>query len=754
MRKRKEHTWLISSVFTIFLVLLVAGFLKEYPANLSLKFSYLAILPAASISITLYLLYLVSRHKSNIKSVLWFCIFLVAMVFWGLADLFAFLANNPETGMLARNLIVLPALIGATSFYVFLRDLTSNRKSPPSIGLQSLIFFVSMLYTVVHLRTDLFINRDLSSLIPRFWGWEVVPGPLIIYYLYSQVFLVLAAILLVRFYRTRKLEQEKRQAKIFLIGFMVPIIGISITNIIPSLLGLPFFIPIDSLYQATMAAILVYGLNKYQIFSVDPAKIANNILETMTESVIVTTLDFKLQYLNKNAMALLNTSDPSDSKEESIKQFFNEDEFKLIKETAGKTKLIEKSQKFAELHIQPKRGSEAIPVEVSLSSAIFEKKTAAGYVFVISDISELQQAYAKLAEQEKKVEKQVIERTEQLYAEHAKLEASISGLPIGFIMLDESMRVTEQNAVAKKLFSTRENNRWYVEDALEEMGVERKLLKSTKLSDIIDVPEVERGNRILHIIISPIIREGKMLGRVVLIEDITAQKAAEKERNEFIVTASHEIRTPLSVIQGNLSNVLDMQKEISSKVSPLIEKAYNASNQISALFKDILIVSDIESSARPKPTFETKFSLVEAIKEVIDSLDLEAEEKSLEVDFASKIKIANLKGDRDEVKESIYKLVDNAIKFTKKGKVTVSLSKKADSAYIKVKDTGGGISKAEEQRLFKKFVRLDNSLKREVGGVGLGLYIAKELAERNGGSVKLEESSSKGSTFSLEFPLS
>jgi len=116
----------------------------------------------------------------------------------------------------------------------------------------------------------------------------------------------------------------------------------------------------------------------------------------------------------------------------------------------------------------------------------------------------------------------------------------------------------------------------------------------------------------------------------------------------------------------------------------------------------------------------------------------------------SNIKIS---GDRDEVKECILKLIDNGIKFTKKGSVEVEVSKKASNIVIRVVDSGQGISKVEEKRLFRKFIRLDNSLKREVGGAGLGLYIAKALAERNKGELILEKSDKTGSTFRLTLHL-
>jgi PAS domain S-box-containing protein len=753
MKIERKKEWVVASIFGVLLVALIIGFIHANTLNLSFSLSYLALIPIFSVLANLYLLISLARKKSNIKSIVWLCIFLVTMIFWSIADIAAFLAATPETGMIARYPIGIPAIIGALSLYIFIKDLTSDKDPNPRIGLKSFMFFVGLSYLTVHNFTNLFINKDLGSLIERSWGWEVTVGKLsFLYFLYAQIFLILGIVMLVRFYRTRKLSQEKRQAKIFLVGLVIPIVGTSVTNVLPSLLNLPFFIPIDSLYQTFMAIVLVYGLNKYQIFVLSPTQISENILETMSESVVVTNNELKVHYLNRSAMEMLNYDNQKAQGEAYIESFISEDDFFEIQRYITKKEVINNKKKFTGIEVIAKKTGVVTPVEISLSSLLGDDGKNVGYVFVFANILELQKAYSELSLQEKKVEKKVIERTEQLYAEHAKLEASISGLPIGFVMLDSALNIIEQNAKALELLSVRSKDRWHVLDALEELKLRDSFLKSAENKETLEINEIKSGKRLLHIIFSPVFKDkSNSIGSVILIEDITTQKIAERERNDFIVTASHEIRTPLSIIQGNLSNALDIRSAINKEAKPLIEKAYGASNQISALFNDILIVSDIENPSSPKPKYETSFSINDAIQEVADRLAEKAESKKLDLKL-SLDKDIQIFADKDEVKESIYKLVDNAIKFTKTGNVRISSTNKTSSVVIYIKDTGEGISKEDQNRLFRKFVRLDNSLKRESGGTGLGLYIAKALAERNGGSLVLENSSNKGSTFSLTLP--
>ncbi len=752
MGKNRVQFWFLAVISSVFSLALLFVVITNSELGLKVRYSPLAIIPAASAITNTYLLVTIIRKKAYIKSVLWLALFITSAIFWSAIDMLTFLGADAKTSMFIRSFIVIPALIGSCAMLIFTSDVTGN-DTEKLLGPRIMMLITSFFYLVVSLTTNLIFIRDPDAMITRFWGWEVALGNYSSLYLaWGNIIVLAIGAVAYRYYRTRKRKDQKRQARIFLISVLIPVMGIMATNIIPGYLGLPWM-PLDSLFITMMAALMVYGINKYQLFIIDPSRISNNILETMTESVIVTDLSLNLQYLNKNGMTMLGTGNPLDSEEQSLKEFLSEEDYARIKSYSKQISTKQGSRKFSDLEITPRKGGDSIPVEMSVSSVVLDGKKAVGLVFVVSDMSELQKAYSQLAQQEQKVEKQVQERTKQLYEEHAKLEASISGLPIGFIMLDENMKVVEQNEVAQKLFSTRENNWWYVQDALEEMGVEKRLLKKLARDDIIDIPEVAKGNRFLHIIISPIVSERKILGRVILIEDITEQKAAERERNEFVITASHEIRTPLSVIQGNLSNVLDLGKKIDPVLKPLIGSAYKASNQISSLFNDILIVSDIENEIRPKQKFETTFKLKDAITEVIEHLEPNAKEKKLDLGLKMSGSSIKISADRDEVKECILKLIDNGIKFTKKGSVQISVATKNNKVVINVADSGKGISKTEEKRLFRKFIRLDNSLKREVGGAGLGLYIAKALAERNGGELTLKESNSKGSVFSLVLPV-
>lgn len=752
MKQKRAGSRFIPLVSLAFFIALSVGAISSSAINLEFRFRTLALIPIFSMLTNLFLLWTIARRRRHIKSILWFAIFVVTTIFWAFADLVTFLAANSETGMFARSFILIPALVGVASIIIFFGDTTSEVEEQP-IAPRAFMLFNALFYLVIGLSTNLIFERRPEAMIQRSWGWEMQLGPFgILYLVWTQITLLYALGIVARYYRTRKRDDQKKQARIFLISVLIPIVGSTSVNILPSILGIPI-IPLDSLFTTGMAILMTYGINKYRMLTINPTQIANNILQTMYESVVVVDNSFKVQYANQRAVEMIELEESLASSEQNIRDFFSPKDFERIKETIKKG--LEEDNGLTDINIITKNSEKNVPVEISMTKVGSEERstTAVGYIFVITDISDLQQAYAKLAEQEKRVERKVIERTEQLYAEHTKLETSVAGLPIGFIMLDEGMGIIESNRVAKELFEVRSKSRWYVEETLRDLGLEDKFKEMLDSKKTVDVDEILVGGKTLHLIFSPIITsKGAVLGSVIVIEDISSRKTAEIERNEFIVTASHEIRTPLTVIQGNLANVIDEQNKIDKHLLPLVKNAHRASNQISNLFNDVLIIADIESGARPKQLFVSKFSFRDLLLEVAEKYKQKADDKGLRLSLSGANSGLEIKGDRDELKEAVGKLVDNAIKFTERGFVKISLSREKGFAVLRVADSGRGIAKAEFPKLFKKFVRLDNSFKRDVGGTGLGLYIARAIAQRNGGELVLEKSSKAGSVFKLSVP--
>ncbi|MBP9827419.1 PAS domain-containing protein [Candidatus Saccharibacteria bacterium] len=250
-------------------------------------------------------------------------------------------------------------------------------------------------------------------------------------------------------------------------------------------------------------------------------------------------------------------------------------------------------------------------------------------------------------------------------------------------------------------------------------------------------------------------------GAIAVFHDISDQKAVARERNEFISTASHEMRTPVAAIEGYLSMAMNASlATIDERARSFIGKAHDASLHLGKLFRDLLSVTKIEDN---RIIINSRiFNMTELVNQISTEMELIARQKNIKLlthlggGIGREMVVApayEVNADPDRLREVISNLLDNAIKYSKEGTIDVGLV--ADKRFVtfSVTDMGMGISPEEQKHLFQKFYRVNNSFTREVGGTGLGLYIARSLVERFGGRIWVESTEGKGSTFSFTLPL-
>lgn len=257
--------------------------------------------------------------------------------------------------------------------------------------------------------------------------------------------------------------------------------------------------------------------------------------------------------------------------------------------------------------------------------------------------------------------------------------------------------------------------------------------------------------------------KGQVSGAIAIFHDISEQKAVARERNEFISTASHEMRTPVAAIEGYLSMAMNSSlATVDERAKTFIGKAHNASLHLGKLFRDLLSVTKIEDNRMI--INRRRFNITELMNQVVGEMELVAKARKIHIltHFGSsgmgrQLVVApsyEVSADPDRVREVISNLLDNAIKYSNQN-TSIDVTLKADKKFatISIADMGIGISAEDQKHLFQKFYRVNNSMTREVGGTGLGLYIARNLIEQFGGKIKVESAESKGSTFSFTLPL-
>jgi signal transduction histidine kinase len=239
-------------------------------------------------------------------------------------------------------------------------------------------------------------------------------------------------------------------------------------------------------------------------------------------------------------------------------------------------------------------------------------------------------------------------------------------------------------------------------------------------------------------------------------EEERKREEAEKisrAKSEFIAITSHQLRTPLSAIKGYLSMILDgSYGELPEKVKNKIMNIYQSNERLIKLVNDILSISKLETGEME--INYKKEDLREIIKEVISELSIKAKEKNLYLTFEEPKEFPKVLLDREKIRQVILNLIDNSIKYTKEGGITVKLLNKENKLQIIISDTGEGLTEEEKEKIFKRFSRGEAGEKFWTEGSGLGLYIARKLVEMHKGRIWVEsKGKGKGSNFYVELPM-
>lgn len=243
-------------------------------------------------------------------------------------------------------------------------------------------------------------------------------------------------------------------------------------------------------------------------------------------------------------------------------------------------------------------------------------------------------------------------------------------------------------------------------------------------------------------------------GFTLLLRDITQQKSLDEERDEFISVVSHELRTPITIAEANVSMAELLDKKADSKpeeVQSALEKAHKQVLFLSDMVNDLSTLSRAERTDK-EMELET-FAADDILAELVSTYRPQAEEKSLYLKLETDTMLPKLTTSRLYLKEILQNFITNAIKYTQTGGVTVRAHNKEGFIAISVADTGIGISKSEQDKVFDKFWRSEDPLTRQTGGTGLGLYITSKLVRRIGAQVDFQSEPKHGSVFVLKLPI-
>ncbi len=226
----------------------------------------------------------------------------------------------------------------------------------------------------------------------------------------------------------------------------------------------------------------------------------------------------------------------------------------------------------------------------------------------------------------------------------------------------------------------------------------------------------------------------------------------DKLKSEFISIASHELLTPTAAIEGYLSMVLDdKMPQTKSQQMQYIKRAYDSSRRLADLVKDLLSISRIESG-RIKIA-SVPLDILTILDQAVGELQSTAKAKGLTISFSKPKSIPKVIADPDRVMQVCINLINNSIKYTPKGSITISVTLNKNMVVVEVKDTGIGIDKKDIQHLFEKFRRIENPATAGITGTGLGLYISKNIISLLGGEMTVQTAVGQGSAFTFSLPV-
>ena len=249
---------------------------------------------------------------------------------------------------------------------------------------------------------------------------------------------------------------------------------------------------------------------------------------------------------------------------------------------------------------------------------------------------------------------------------------------------------------------------------------------------------------------------------VVTMRDIAQELKEESERMDFISTASHEMRTPVASIEGYLGLAMNpATATIDERAKEYLSKAHESSQHLGRLFQDLLDTTKLDDGLMKAHMEPVELSSL--VKQYAEAQAPNVQAKGLNFQFGSGFENEQSNGlkmsplyyasvDKDFLQEVVNNLIENAIKYTPSGRVSVFVTGDDHSNRIIVEDTGIGIPRDEIEHIFQKFYRVDNSDTREIGGTGLGLALVKQRVEAMGGQIWAESEQGKGSRFIVMLP--
>jgi len=337
------------------------------------------------------------------------------------------------------------------------------------------------------------------------------------------------------------------------------------------------------------------------------------------------------------------------------------------------------------------------------------------------------------------------------------LEAACDAMSQGLILVDDKLTVRFCNGAASTFLK---RDRAAIAGSPAADLVEDPKFKDAiaatadgKLRRPVTVELEEPGDSggVLRFCVRPV-RRGDVDSAMILIEDITQQRTAEKARNQFINQVTHELRTPLTNIRLYTETAIEDGDSDPGIRANCLNVINGESRRLERIVSEMLSVAEIEAGATTVKRDDVYFD--QLVKELENDYRAQADEKKISLQFNVSPKLPKLQADKDKLAIAVHNLLGNALKYTPEGgKVTVTVDVRDGQLAIDVADTGIGIDKKETDKIFDRFYRSQDPRIGKIVGTGLGLTLAREVMRLHGGDITVESVINRGSTFTATMPV-
>ena len=343
------------------------------------------------------------------------------------------------------------------------------------------------------------------------------------------------------------------------------------------------------------------------------------------------------------------------------------------------------------------------------------------------------------------------EQLNEVSTKKNQIETILRHMTDGIVAFNMNGEIILINPEAKKLLSIAPEDSTF-EDIFNKFELDINLEKIIYLDNWTSSEQrVEVDDKFINIFFAPFKNQAdRPDGVIAVIQDITEHVKLDNMRKEFVADVSHELKTPITSIMGYADTLLegDYDKETQDKFLNVIA---TEARRMAKLVKDLLTLSKYDS--KEQKTEKISFDLGELVKKCQDKLAIEIKKKNHTVNCFVTADVPPVYADKDDIERVVLNILTNSIKYTKDGgEIKIYVGFVYNDAYIKVFDNGIGIPEEDLNRIFERFYRVDKARTREMGGTGLGLSIAKEILDKNGGSIDIKSVVGQGTEVVIKIP--